>query len=82
MEPPGKLCSLDVSPGEVLVPVLPVPVADDFAGRGPDALHAAAVRGVVTHGGEAADIPHLEHDREGKDLADTGERDEPGELLS
>src|SRR5512135_1776972 len=81
VEPPGKLCSLDVSPREVLVPVLPVAVADDLAGRGPDAFDTAAVRGVVTHGGEATDIPHLEHDREGEDLADTGQGDEPGELL-
>src|SRR5512135_1879841 len=81
VEPPGKLCSFDVSSGEVLVAVLPVAVADDLAGRGPDALDTAAIRGVVTHGGEAIDIPHLEHDREGKDLADTRERDEPGELL-
>src|SRR5512136_2641857 len=81
VEPPGKLCSLNVCPREVLVPVLPVAVADDLAGRRPDAFDTAAIRGVVTHGGEATDIPHLEHDREGKDLADTRERDEPGELL-
>src|SRR5512135_84562 len=82
VEPPGKLCSLDVSPREVLVPVLPVAVADDLAGRGPDAFDTAAVRGVVAHGGEATDIPHLEHDREGEDLADPWYRHELGELLS
>ncbi len=43
VEPPGKLRSLDVSPGEVLVPILPVAVADDLAGRGPDAFHAATI---------------------------------------
>ena len=82
VEPAGGLSRFYISPGEIFIPVLPVPVTDDLAGRGPDALHTAAVRGVVSHGGEAADIPHLEHDREGEDLTDTGYRHELGELLS
>ena len=82
VEPAGGLGSLDIGPGEVLVPVFSVAVADHLAGRGTDAFDTAAVRGVVAHGGEAMDVPHLEHDREGEDLTDAGYRHELGELLS
>ncbi len=82
VEPAGGMGSLDVGPGEVLVPVFPVAVADDLPGRGTDALDTAAIRGVVADGGEAMDVPHLEHDREGEDLTDAGYRHELGELLS
>src|SRR5271157_141733 len=82
VEPAGSLGGFDVSPGEILIPVLPVAVANDLAGRGTDAFDTAAVRGVVAHGGEAMDIPDLEHDREGEDLTDARYGHELGELLS
>jgi len=82
VESPGKLCGLDVGPGEILVAVSPVPVSRHLPVGCPGALHAPAVRRVIAYRGEAIDMAHLEHDREAEDLPYAGHGEEFYELLS
>jgi hypothetical protein len=46
---PGRVCGLEVCPGEIFVAVPAVAISRDLAVRGPDAPDAPAVGGVVTH---------------------------------
>jgi hypothetical protein len=67
--PPCKLGRLGESPGQILVPVLLVPLALGLLIAGPSAGNLSTVGSIIAHLRKTADRPRLQHDGQSQDLA-------------
>ena len=67
LEAHRKLCRLHIGPRQIRVAIFDIARPFAFAIADLRAVHTAAIRGVVPHGGKAADCTSFQGDRLGQD---------------